>query len=239
MTYQQTVDGPEWIDSKVKDFKARLEARNIEVRDGEGPKTESRGARRRHPLQPTAKKSSHQWIESIDRFTDRMERFWQDTLGDFDEMRKGLVGTNAFGKVKNDVVVALIDDGIDLLRMNGPDDILVGKSFDFKGGEARPWYTSAKDHGTAMAQHILQVCPMAKIYPIRLRTYQATGGRVQIDGRDIARVSGLSCVPPDHHTMLMTTEAYPLGNRSRSGTECSSHLHILEYPIAEGHGGGR
>lgn len=192
LTYKQTIDGPDWIETLVKDFKDRLKLRGIDVRDEEGPKTASRRAGLRQHLRPTAERNSHQWIKSTTAFAERMQTFWQNTLGDFDEMLKGLGGTNASEKVRDEVIVALIDDGINLFEMDMPDKVLVGRSFDFQGGEAHPWFTSAKNHGTAMADHILQVCPMAKIYPVRLRTYQALEGTVQIDGRYIARVRGLS-----------------------------------------------
>lgn len=182
----------------MDDFRARLERRNIEVRDGKMPKTASRGASHRHLLKSTAEKNPHHWIQSITDFSERMEMFWQNTLGDLDEMPKDLGGTDSLRKVRDEVIVALIDDGVDLFNVRQSKNVLVGRSFDFQGGE---WFSSAKNHGTAMADRILQVCPMAKIYPIRLKTYPTPGGAVTIDGRYIARVRGF-LFPIGHPTAL-------------------------------------
>ncbi|OTA06029.1 hypothetical protein A9Z42_0067330 [Trichoderma parareesei] len=73
-----------------------------------------------------------------------------------------------------DVVVAVIGDGVDIMDEALHNQCLIGKSFDYqepKDGQTRevflPPFVSGSD-GTVMANLILHVCPMAKIYPIRL-----------------------------------------------------------------------
>jgi hypothetical protein len=111
--------------------------------------------------------------------------FWQDTLTDFMESRKNQ-GTPE--RIEDEVVVALIDDGIDMFDTALSNQVLEGKSFDFHDGKVRPSFSSARGHGTVMASMILRVCPMAKIYPIRLRTYETPDGKNQIDRKYAAQV---------------------------------------------------
>ncbi|KIW64833.1 hypothetical protein PV04_07139 [Phialophora macrospora] len=58
--------------------------------------------------------------------------------------------------------------------------VLEGKSFGFHGGKVRPPFSSARGHGTAMANMILCVCPTTKVYPIRLKTYDNANGKTNI-----------------------------------------------------------
>ncbi|KAL7819971.1 hypothetical protein V8C26DRAFT_440687 [Trichoderma gracile] len=75
---------------------------------------------------------------------------------------------------REDVVVAVIGDGVDIMDEELRNQCLMGKSFDYRESEdgqlrqvLRPPFVSGSD-GTVIANLILQVCPMAKIYPIRL-----------------------------------------------------------------------
>lgn len=81
------------------------------------------------------------------------------------EARK--MGGRAFGNV----TIALIDDGVEVLspEMEGfQEQFLQGRSFDTSSDGPAPPYQSLIDHGTFMAQLILQVCPYANIIPYRL-----------------------------------------------------------------------
>ncbi|PTB67013.1 hypothetical protein BBK36DRAFT_1199189 [Trichoderma citrinoviride] len=88
----------------------------------------------------------------------------------------------------DDVVVAMIGDGVDVMDRALHNQCLTGKSFDYREAEDGdisevylPPFVSASD-GTVMANLILRVCPMAKIYPIRL----PKGGRV-LDADSLAK----------------------------------------------------
>lgn len=52
----------------------------------------------------------------------------------------------------------------------------------------RQWYVSETRHGTVMAHLILRVCPMAKIYPIRLDTIRDMKGVPRINPGSAAKV---------------------------------------------------
>lgn len=68
------------------------------------------------------------------------------------------------------------------------DRVLEGKSFDFHDDMVRPPYLSAKGHGTVMASMILHVCPMVKVYPIRLKTYDNEHATSNIDANYATQV---------------------------------------------------
>jgi subtilisin family serine protease len=132
--------------------------------------------------------NSHRWLDSAVRFAKEMRPFWDSTLGEFMRLRQQQ-GTPEH--IEDDVVVALIDDGIDIFDTTHPDQIFGGKSFDFHDAKVRPPYSSAGGHGTLVANMILRVRPMAKIYPIRLRTYKTPSGKNPIDRDYAAQVSPL------------------------------------------------
>jgi hypothetical protein len=101
--------------------------------------------------------------------------FWADTVKEFLDLRQNRRTPDG---LVDDVVVALIDDGVDKMNTRHAEQIILpGKSLDFHDGKMRPAFSSSKGHGTVMANMILRVCPMVKIYPIRLKTYQTTGGK--------------------------------------------------------------
>ncbi|KAI1387302.1 uncharacterized protein F4822DRAFT_279022 [Hypoxylon trugodes] len=203
----ETYDDEQWITQKVKEFQARVNknlntgtTRSLTFRseDNSEPTKDTRQIKVKPeyanideerkltmddmPLLisslPAKGVNSHRWLDSTSRFAGLMSRFWKDTLDEFTSSRKlGAQGT--IEKAEEDVVVALIDDGVDVFDSAFSGQVLEGKSFDFHNGKVRPPFSSAKNHGTVMASMILRVCPMAKIYPIRLKTYEV-GGKNQI-----------------------------------------------------------
>ncbi|EHK48130.1 hypothetical protein TRIATDRAFT_172115, partial [Trichoderma atroviride IMI 206040] len=133
--------------------------------------------------------NSHRWLGSTSRFAGNMKHFWDARLEQWSNSPNKPMRpeSNVEGDVEDDVVVALIDDGIDRLDNTLSGQVLEGKSFDYHDGQVRPPFSSARGHGTVMASMILRVCPMAKIYPIRLRTYDTDGGKSQIDRKYAAQ----------------------------------------------------
>ena len=137
---------------------------------------------------PVKTASSHQWLECTARFAGEMTTFWDKTVKDYHDSIQNRPTADG---PESDVVVALIDDGINkfdpLLEAN---QVLDGKSFDFHDGMVKPFYSSTRGHGTIMASMILRVCPMAKIYPIRLKTFDDSveGKNMRIDAGYAAQV---------------------------------------------------
>jgi hypothetical protein len=138
-----------------------------------------------YPLDTSAP-DQNQWLQSVENFARCMNPYWDSTVKRFLEARQDQ-GTPE--GVESDVTVALIDDGVYKFGIGRPHQVLQGKSFDFHGDGLNPPYLSAKGHGTAMASMILRVCPMAKIYPIRLKTNSDASGNSTIDPGYAARVS--------------------------------------------------
>ncbi|KAL4787868.1 hypothetical protein BJX76DRAFT_353902 [Aspergillus varians] len=114
------------------------------------------------PNQPAV--TVHKWLESIDAFTD--------------ELKTLMANIRTTSHKGDEIRVALIDDGVDLCEKEFRDKIMHGKSFahhhhhhhHHRNRREKQWYVSEMGHGTVMAHMILRVCPMAKIYPIRLDT---------------------------------------------------------------------
>ncbi|PNP41525.1 hypothetical protein TGAMA5MH_06626 [Trichoderma gamsii] len=211
----QEYDASQWIISNVKKFRMRLNANRKAIRDREV--TTSTGQNRfsdvdmafgdveveiidsgKHEERTLISRdmphfttssiikgvNSHSWLESTDRFAGEMTNFWQETVKEF------LVSGHNLGtetKFEDDVIVALIDDGVDMFDPALSDRVLEGKSFDFHDGKVRPSFSSAKGHGTVMASMILRTCPMAKVYPIRLKTYPNANGKSNIDAEYAAQ----------------------------------------------------
>ena len=86
--------------------------------------------------------------------------------------------------------IALIDDGVDMYYPPLRKKISSGKSFDYGDktqNQMRYYGVSAGGHGTVMASMICRVCPIAKIYAIRLETH-AGDTKPQINVRSAAMV---------------------------------------------------
>ena len=114
--------------------------------------------------------ASHRWLECVDQFADRISNVWSRS--------------NA-GRDRGSIVVALIDDGVDTTHGPLAGKVLTGRTFGYDMDRVRPWYVSEAGHGTLMASMIVRVCPMAKVYPIRLNTI---GSKALIDTNSAIQV---------------------------------------------------
>lgn len=145
---------------------------------------------------------SHRWISSTTEFASEVTAVWSNLLGksypdramdgilreDGEERQKidtSMDPTSAPGKA---VVVALIDDGVSAFDSFFNGRVKVGKSFDYHDGILEPAYASAAGHGTEMATMILKTCPMAQIYPIRLKIHKNVDTGHQLVLKDAALV---------------------------------------------------
>ncbi|KAH7110682.1 hypothetical protein EDB81DRAFT_768756 [Dactylonectria macrodidyma] len=69
------------------------------------------------------------------------------------------------GRIEDNIVIALIDDGVDMFDASLLKKVLEGKSFNYYYDKVRQVFLSATGHSTAIASMIWHVCLMAKIYP--------------------------------------------------------------------------
>ncbi|KAK4080975.1 hypothetical protein Trihar35433_2080 [Trichoderma harzianum] len=140
----------------------------------------------------------HKWLDTTARFASEMTPFWQKTVKEFLTSKGNPATTEG---VETDVIVALIDDGVDMFDTALSDRVVDGKSFDYHDGKVRPPFSSAQGHGTVMASMILSMCPMAKVYPIRLRTHLNANGKRNIDAdyaaQAVDRKVLMFCSAPD------------------------------------------
>lgn len=208
-------ESPQWIRQKIRDFETRLNdsrktiqaealaaSRNKSVSDNNaafghvevtaidsGTYEERTVTSGDVPHLSTSSSSqgvnAHQWLKSTAKFAGLMNDFWKSTVEEFLQSEQK---QDTPERVQDDVVVALIDDGVDMFDTALSNQILEGKSFDFHDEKVRPPFSSAKGHGTVMASMILRVCPMAKVYPIRLKTYDNANGKNNIDANYAAQV---------------------------------------------------
>ncbi|KAI1099978.1 hypothetical protein F4804DRAFT_336702 [Jackrogersella minutella] len=204
----KSYDNLQWINDKIKQFGIRLNesrktirARELAANDNqavsnvgiasgdvqvtvsdagiyEERKVMSHNAADLTTLASTKGVDSHRWLDSTVRFAGEMIPFWNNTVQDF---LKSTENRGTPERVEDDVVLALIDDGVDMFDKTLTNQVLEGKSFDFHDSKVRPPFSSARGHGTVMASMILRVCPMAKVYPIRLKTYDKENGKTEID----------------------------------------------------------
>ena len=91
------------------------------------------------------------------------------------------------------IKVAVLDDGIDMLRPEFRDSIKEGISFFAPSNRqtcnAGPYYFSSRGHGTLMASLIRRVCPKAELYIARLNQgISADGNKVQLTAESAAKV---------------------------------------------------
>ncbi|KAL6695518.1 hypothetical protein J3F84DRAFT_374578 [Trichoderma pleuroticola] len=243
-------DDPQWIKQKVEEFRLRLnknfkEAREKDLKLGQedavqatseikvlleaidldgGSKLTARGVS--NFTTSTVKGiNSHRWLDSTSRFAGEMKSFWDNTLEQWNSIpNKVLRPEDDF---EGDVVVALIDDGVDRLDNTLSGQVLEGKSFDYHDGQVRPPFSSARGHGTVMASMILRVCPMAKIYPIRLKTYDVSGGKSQIDRKYAAKA--IEAALAKNATIISMSWTLP---KSSAENETKDELHeILEVAV--------
>lgn len=143
--------------------------------------------------------TEHEWLNCMERFAGCMSIFWQETLKrsqegvEKDNKSNHLLSkdsTQNLNNLRKDVVVALIDDGVDSCDSTFSGRAIEGKTFDYRDGSVGQYYISARGHGTEMARMILKVCPMASIYSIRLKTHISPDkGQATIDATSAALVS--------------------------------------------------
>lgn len=213
LTGSQTIEGDWSLNKRINEFETRLNTVSTQEQGPKGADAGRRGGKievvrhnvgsgsdykassavpYHHPSTREEGADTHRWLNSTGRFADAMSAYWNSlkaAQGQKSGLKAGSGAKGPAGKVEEDVVVALIDDGVDRLDNRAfHGRVLEGKSFDFHNGRHSPYFTSTRGHGTVMASMILRVCPMAKIYPIRLKTYADTMGRTPIDLEYAAKV---------------------------------------------------
>ncbi|KAJ8067222.1 hypothetical protein OCU04_004586 [Sclerotinia nivalis] len=105
---------------------------------------------------------AHRWLSCMDEFQDVFQNVWSWTMK---QQRQALM---------EPIELALIDDGVDLLEPMLRGKISGGQTFDHGDKDAnliRQYWVSEGGHGTVMAKNITRICPMARLYVIKLETH--------------------------------------------------------------------
>ncbi|KAF3766654.1 subtilisin-like protein, partial [Cryphonectria parasitica EP155] len=138
---------------------------------------------------PKLENLSTLYIELVHELVSLSSTFSQNRK---DRYAKKLKGAQ---QLASPVTVALIDDGVDLVDPSFQDRLYEGKSLSFDLiGENDPktsqrvhsYHHSEGGHGTVMANLIFRVCPMAKLYIIRIETHRNREGQSRFVTRSAA-----------------------------------------------------
>ncbi|KAK4077874.1 uncharacterized protein Triagg1_3568 [Trichoderma aggressivum f. europaeum] len=184
-TILRMYDDPQWIKQKVEEFRLRLNKNSKEAREkdlkleqqdafqatgeievlleaidmDDGSKLTARGVSNFTASTSVKGINSHRWLDSTSRFAGEMRSFWDNTLEQWNDIPNKVLRPE--DEFEGDVVVALIDDGVDRLDNTLSGQVLEGKSFDYHDGQVRPPFSSARGHGTVMASMILRAIEAA------------------------------------------------------------------------------
>ncbi|KAI0516989.1 hypothetical protein F5B22DRAFT_605779 [Xylaria bambusicola] len=168
----------------VKEFKARMAP--IEVRDTKikGGKTDSSSNGIAAIQDPYER---HKWVTCMEEyayFLQTAEHEWLEWRVQSSDKREQSQA------LQKPVIVALIDDGVDVNDQNVQSRIIGGRSFCHRDEEQnlnQPYYISGGGHGTAMAGLICKVCPNVKLFILRLDEYSIEPGKRQITAKSAAK----------------------------------------------------
>jgi hypothetical protein len=117
---------------------------------------------------------SHRWLDCMNAFADLIQNVELRT----DEP-----------ELKDPIIVALIDDGVNNCHPALRSKIHGGVSFHRGLGDNMPvpYYVTSTGHGTVMATMITRICPTAKLQVLKLDTYQSEDGVPQITAKSAAQ----------------------------------------------------
>ncbi|KAK7923590.1 hypothetical protein PG985_007661 [Apiospora marii] len=135
---------------------------------------------------------NHRWLDTMKAFGKKMATIWETTKRsadmERDNFKKATTGTKkTLPDTIEPVVVALIDDGADILQLSSSvgDIQWKGNSLSYGSIDNNNSPTdernhslaeSTNGHGTVMAHMIYQVCPMVKLYVIRMEHKRSESG---------------------------------------------------------------
>lgn len=132
---------------------------------------------------------NHQWLDHMDVFAQEVNGVWDHAIKSIPQSSQYLL---------EPVTVALIDDGVDIIdpsfhgRSYGGQSLsfdLIGENQLKTSQRGHPYYHSKAGHGTVMANMIFRVCPMARLYIIRIETHRNGEGKTSIVPGSAAKVS--------------------------------------------------
>ncbi|KAH8654473.1 hypothetical protein BGZ60DRAFT_532842 [Tricladium varicosporioides] len=92
--------------------------------------------------------------------------------------------------IQEPIMIALIDDGVDINEQSLHAKIIGGRSFcqrDRFQNLSKPYYVTSGGHGTVMASLICRVCPNAQLFVVKLDDYMGENSKRQITAKSAAK----------------------------------------------------
>ncbi|KAG5810476.1 hypothetical protein H9Q74_005453 [Fusarium xylarioides] len=126
-------------------------------------------------------KKEHEWLKCMEEFAETMGAFWKEEACNASAGEAPQDGSEQRIDLSKPIIIGLIDDGVNFCDQVVSGHVEGGKSFDYHGQRLGQHYDSESGHGTRMAQMILRMCPMAKIYSVRLKMGASMDGHATID----------------------------------------------------------
>lgn len=189
----------------MTEFKDRLhpikvEHRTFESSTGKNPQPKIQGPEK---AEASEKIDPNQWLKIMDAFADGIQSLKAQPPG-----CNGNFEDNNYDKgLKDDVRVALIDDGVDFMDRSLLSSLLDGKCFpdglnehEVIGAPDPPFHGSTTGHGTFMASMIRRICPAVKIFVCKIDMIQ--GQKANFTAKSAADVS-LTCYCSLFNTILI------------------------------------
>ncbi|KAI8960596.1 hypothetical protein F5Y11DRAFT_329178 [Daldinia sp. FL1419] len=111
--------------------------------------------------------AQHAWIKTMEEF----RRPLRDIHSELENMR---------ARKPERVKVALIDDGVDLSKLESYNGIVSATGLSYyprDGMTERPWHSSSSGHGTVMANMILRINPYVSLHVMKLKDSMSIEGK--------------------------------------------------------------
>ncbi|KAJ4111451.1 hypothetical protein NW768_011804 [Fusarium equiseti] len=141
-----------------------------------------------HNKEPGKTSQNYRWLDIMDDFVSGMDNLeFPDRFADKYQKDESLPLP-----LRQDVTVALIDDGVDLMHKGISGNIGTGRSFGnaFEdqdlSGAPQSFHASATGHGTCMAQMITRMCPKVKIFVCKLDFIRQHAGKPSFTAKSAA-----------------------------------------------------
>lgn len=190
MQYEQGLETKKRAQSHLNDFKKKMEDLRGKASTGTAsnesdstpPKIEVETIMGNAPSRPVGMNDSVHMVQS----PPREDESWIDCMKKFTKYAKELLDKESGSK---SVTIALIDDGVDFADERIASMVMDGRSYFQRSKKViAPYWTSSGGHGTAMAGLIRTMCPVAKLFVLRLNEYTSEDGRRQIYASSAAQV---------------------------------------------------
>jgi hypothetical protein len=157
----------------------------------------------------------HKWLTCMDEFADFIQ------------------GVDPPLPLREEVIIGLIDDGVDINEQSLDSKIIGGRSYCQRDRFlSRPYYVSNGGHGTLMATLICRVCPKAQLYVVKLEERRSENMKRQITARSAARVRYLEPSFPGAYKDI--AKSHILGRPSSNRQKSSHNIYVLDYRTHQG-----